>query len=40
VNYGIDTIWYNAAGNTNNKDIKPTKEVSNFNELRKLLFAG
>lgn len=37
INFGIDTCWYNPAKLTNNSGIKPTYEISNFDELKLLV---
>ena len=37
INFGIDTCWYNPNKIENNTSIKPTYEISNFEELKKLL---
>ena len=37
INFGIDTCWYNPNKVENLKNIKPTYEVSNFDEIKKLL---
>lgn len=37
LNFGIDTCWFNPKKLINNKDIKPTYEVSTFEELKNLL---
>ncbi len=37
INFGIDTCWYNPKKVINKTSIKPTYEVSNFNELKSLL---
>lgn len=39
INFGIDTCWYNPNKIKNLKNIKPTYEVSNFDELRALLLS-
>lgn len=36
-NAGIDSIWYNPAGLTNKSDIKPTYDVSCYQEILKIL---
>ena len=36
-NFGIDTCWYNPKKIINETSIKPTYEVSNFDELKSLL---
>ena len=35
--YGIDTCWFNPAKKTSNSGINPTYEISNLNELKKIL---
>jgi len=35
--YGIDTCWFNPTGANNNSDLVPTYEISNLNELKKIL---
>ncbi len=35
--YGIDTCWFNPLKNKNNSEIVPTYEISNLNELKKIL---
>lgn len=37
INFGIDTCWYNPNKISNETLIKPTYEISNFNELKSLL---
>jgi len=37
INFGIDTCWYNPNKIINETSIKPTYEVSNFDELKSLL---
>lgn len=37
INFGIDTCWYNPNKTINNKDVKPTYEISCFNDLKDLL---
>lgn len=37
INFGIDTCWYNPNKVINETSIKPTYEVSNFDELKSLL---
>jgi putative hydrolase of the HAD superfamily len=37
INFGIDTCWYNPNKIINETSIKPTYEISNFNELKSLL---
>ena len=37
INFGIDTCWYNPKKVENKTSIKPTYEVSNFDELKELL---
>lgn len=37
INFGIDTCWYNPNKVKNETSIKPTYEISNFNELKDLL---
>lgn len=37
INFGIDTCWYNPNKIINKTSIKPTYEISNFNELKALL---
>jgi len=37
VDYGIDTCWFNPAKLANTSGILPTYEVSNLNELKKIL---
>jgi 2-haloacid dehalogenase len=37
ITYGIDTIWYNPTVGKNKKDIIPTFEVNNFNQLSEIL---
>lgn len=37
INFGIDTCWYNPNKIINKTSIKPTYEISNFNELQSLL---
>lgn len=37
INFGIDTCWYNLNKINNKSDIKPTYEISNYDELKKLL---
>ncbi|MDO4536200.1 MAG: YjjG family noncanonical pyrimidine nucleotidase [Clostridium perfringens] len=37
INFGIDTCWYNPKKIANKTSIKPTYEVSNFDELKALL---
>lgn len=37
INFGIDTCLYKPNKNINNTEIKPTYEVSNFEELKSLL---
>ncbi|MDR5588054.1 YjjG family noncanonical pyrimidine nucleotidase [Clostridium aquiflavi] len=37
INFGIDTCWYNPNKIINKTSIKPTYEISNFNELKSLL---
>lgn len=39
INFGIDTCWYNPNKISNETSIKPTYEISNFNELESLLLA-
>ncbi|GAB6169542.1 YjjG family noncanonical pyrimidine nucleotidase [Clostridium carnis] len=38
INFGIDTCWYNPNKIINKTSIKPDYEISNFNELKSLLF--
>lgn len=37
INFGIDTCWYNPNKIINETSIKPTYEISNFDELKLLL---
>lgn len=37
INFGIDTCWYNPNKIINKTSIKPTYEISNFNDLKSLL---
>lgn len=37
INFGIDTCWYNPNKIINKTSIKPTYEISNFDELKSLL---
>lgn len=37
INFGIDTCWYNPNKITNKTEIKPTYEISCFDDLRDLL---
>lgn len=37
INFGIDTCWYNPKKIINKTSIKPTYEISNFDELKALL---
>lgn len=37
INFGIDTCWYNPNRLVNNSGIKPTYEISNFDELKVLV---
>lgn len=37
INFGIDTCWYNPNKIKNKTSIKPTYEISNFDELKLLL---
>ena len=37
INFGIDTCWYNPNKIINKTSIKPTHEISNFDELKSLL---
>ena len=37
INFGIDTCWYNPSKMKNKTNIRPTYEISNFNELKNLL---
>lgn len=37
INFGIDTCWYNPNKIINKTSIKPTYEISNFDELKLLL---
>ena len=37
INFGIDTCWYNPNKIVNETSIKPTYEISNFDELKLLL---
>lgn len=37
INFGIDTCWYNPKKLKNETSIKPTYEISNFDELKSLL---
>lgn len=37
INFGIDTCWYNPSKIVNQTSIKPTYEISNFDELKALL---
>ena len=37
VNTGIDTLWYNPKGCTNNTDIIPTYTAGNFDEVLKVI---
>ena len=37
INFGIDTCWYNPNKVINETSIKPTYEISNFDELKLLL---
>ncbi|BAQ36218.1 hypothetical protein FDB72_02545 [Clostridium botulinum] len=37
INFGIDTCWYNPNKIINKASIKPTYEISNFDELKSLL---
>lgn len=37
INAGVDTCWYNPNKVKNTTSIKPTYEISNFDELRELL---
>jgi 2-haloacid dehalogenase len=37
VNFGVDTCWYNSNRIANKTKIKPTYEISNLMELRKVL---
>ncbi len=37
VDYGIDTCWFNPTKKENNSNIIPTYEISNLNELKKIL---
>lgn len=39
INFGIDTCWYNPNKIKNKTSIKPTYEISNFNELKSLLLS-
>lgn len=39
LNYGIDSVWYNPGKINHTKEIKPLYEVSDFKQLRKLLFS-
>ncbi len=38
VDYGIDTCWFNPTKRENNSNIIPTYEISNLNELKKIIF--
>ena len=37
VNYGIDTCWYNPAGQTNGHQVEPTFEIRELDEILDLL---
>ncbi len=37
INFGIDTCWYNSKKVINKTSIKPTYEISDFDELKSLL---
>ncbi|MDU4473405.1 MAG: HAD hydrolase-like protein, partial [Clostridium perfringens] len=37
INFGIDTCWYNPNKIKNETSIKPTYEISSFDELKSLL---
>ena len=37
LDYGIDTCWFNPTKKKNNSNIVPTYEISNLNELKKIL---
>lgn len=37
INYGIDTCWFNPLGKENNAGIKPTYEIREMTELKKVL---
>lgn len=39
INFGIDTCWFNPKRLENKTDVKPTYEVSSFDEIRSLLLA-
>ncbi len=38
LDYGIDTCWFNPTKKENNSNIIPTYEISNLNELKKIIF--
>lgn len=37
INIGADTVWFNLKEKINNTEVKPTYEVKNFEELRKVI---
>lgn len=39
INFGIDTCWYNSDRLANTKNISPTYEVANFEQLKAIIFA-
>ena len=39
INFGIDTCWYNKDHKKNETEIKPTYEVSNFEEMKKVILS-
>ena len=39
INFGIDTCWYNYDRLANTKNISPTYEVADFEQLKAIIFA-
>lgn len=39
INFGIDTCWYNSTGLAHTKNISPTYEVANFEQLKAIVLS-